>query len=143
MNRKDYFDKMRKWETEGYDVSSLKEKWFPRKGKGSTVWVLGIVVVFISVAGIVIWQLSKPPSPSTPYVASTVTTSLESTPAVSLSAQSSLTTMVSSLTSPQVLIVRYSLATSVNPTNAGIINPNSGTFENGASITLCCAHKGL
>ena len=31
MNRKTYYDKVRKWEAEGYDVSELREKWFHGK----------------------------------------------------------------------------------------------------------------
>ena len=37
MNTKNYKDKLREWEAEGYDVSELREKWFPvRRRRGKT-----------------------------------------------------------------------------------------------------------
>ena len=58
MNRKNYYDKLRKWEAEGYDVSELREKWFPARrgrggshmGKGFPWW--GSIVIVLVVVGI-------------------------------------------------------------------------------------------
>ena len=68
MNRKEYYDKLRKWEAEGYDVSELRQKWFPAiRGRGGShlrMWVSVVAAVFIIVAGVFVWQeVQNQPAP--------------------------------------------------------------------------------
>jgi hypothetical protein len=80
MNRKEYYNKLRKWETEGYNVSELRQKWFPIKKSLAGSWLVAIVAVFIVVVGIVIWQASQSaPSPS-PAVVTTAAPAPTPTP---------------------------------------------------------------
>ena len=64
MNRKEYERKLKQWEAEGYDVSELREKWFPtKKAKGRShirMWLAIVTAVFIIVAGIAVWMASQP-----------------------------------------------------------------------------------
>lgn len=64
MNRNDYKKKLGDWEAEGYDVSELREKWFPsRRGRGRShlgTWLAIVTAVFIVVAGVIIWQVIQP-----------------------------------------------------------------------------------
>ena len=68
MNTKEYEKKLKEWEAEGYDVSELREKWFPsRRGRGGSragIWMSVVVAVFVVVVGVAIWQVSQPPAPA-------------------------------------------------------------------------------
>jgi len=134
MNRKEYYDKLRKWEAEGYDVSELREKWFPartgKSGRHLGIWLSVVVVVFVVVAGVVVWQgtqrsptsipaVKVPFPPTTPLPTTTPEPSPARTP-----------------TPAQVAIARYALSISSNPAGAGSVSPDSGTYDTGASITL-------
>jgi hypothetical protein len=49
MSRKKYYEKLRKWEAEGYNVLELRERWFPAQkvgGEGPKVKVLRFTLVF-------------------------------------------------------------------------------------------------
>ena len=80
MNRKEYHRKLKDWEAEGYDVSELRDKWFPAKrAKGGShigTWLAIVTAVFIIVAGVVIWQVSQTPAlipaPKTVYETETI-----------------------------------------------------------------------
>jgi len=60
MKWREYYEKLRQWEAEGYDVSELKQKWFPenrRGGRSLARIALSLVVVAITmVGGLLIWQ---------------------------------------------------------------------------------------
>lgn len=70
MKRQEYEKKLAKWESEGYEVSELREKWFPAKSKKSSSggkWLAIVaVIVVVIVIGVVVtgWQLSKTPAPA-------------------------------------------------------------------------------
>ena len=137
MNRKEYYDKLRKWEAEGYDVSELREKWFPsRKGKGGShigMWLSVVAVIFIAVAGIVVWQAMQRSPTSVPAIripsSAPTTTTPTPTPAPS---PASATTPIPA----QVAVARYVLSISSNPAGAGNISPSGGTYDSGTSVTV-------
>ena len=69
MKRSEYERKLEKWEAEGYDVSELREKWFP-KAKVRRRWLAVTLAIIILVGGLVelnlhiIWPVSAPtPTP--------------------------------------------------------------------------------
>jgi len=128
MKRKDYYDKLKEWEAEGYDVSELRQKWFPaRRGKGGSrarIWLPVIAAVFIVVAGIVVWQATQPAPTTVPAVR---LPSPAPTPAQTLTPVPAQVPTV---------VARYTLATSSNPGSAGSISPSSGTYNNGTSVTI-------
>ncbi len=61
MKRREYEKKLEEWEAQGYDVSELRNKWFPTKSrKGSIFKWLAISIVIIALAIVITgWQLSK------------------------------------------------------------------------------------
>lgn len=127
MNRKEYSGKLRRWEAEGYDVSELREKWFPAKkvkgGSHIVTWLTVIgVAVFIVVTGVVVWQASQPPAPHptpplvpAPITAPQTTTAPASTPAPP---------------------VAFTLNTTANPSGGGSVSPGSGTYDSNTRVTL-------
>ncbi len=138
MNRKEYYDKLRKWEAEGYDVSELRQKWFPPKrrrgGSQVKIWFSGFVVVFIVVAGIVIWQAMQPSSSSSPEDQNP--SSFLSKTETSTSTSSLSPALVTTTIPPQAAVVRYALSTFCIPTGSGGISPPSGSYDNGTSMKL-------
>ena len=63
MDRKGIEKRIRQWEAEGYDVSELKQKWFPKGAGGrSRTWIVLSVVVVASVVVIALsmWQTAPP-----------------------------------------------------------------------------------
>ncbi len=138
MNRKDFYDKLRKWEAEGYDVSDVREKWFPPKKKknGSRIitWLPVLVVIFIIVAGIVIWQAMQPSPYNIPEVQ--MPSSLLSKTQTSTSTPPLSPAPVTTTIPPQAAVVRYALSTSCNPAGTGDISPSSGSYNSGAKIEL-------
>jgi len=79
MKWREYYDKLRQWEAEGYDVSELKQKWFPEggaRGKSRARTVLSAVVVaLVVVGGFFIWQHRSDAPPDDETVA-TLSTSI-------------------------------------------------------------------
>ena len=125
MKRKEYEEKLRAWEAEGYDVSELREKWFPLKGRKSRIgiWLSLVVVIFIAVAGVVVWQAMQPAPPSVPAVR-----------IPSPAPTTSPTPAPTPIPAP-VAVARYTLATSASPAGAGSVSPGSGTYDTGASVS--------
>lgn len=68
MNRKEYEKKLNKWEAEGYDVSELREKWFPAKKSHIVRWLLIAIAAFIVVSVGLTWQV-WPASPLATFTA--------------------------------------------------------------------------
>jgi hypothetical protein len=64
----DYKRKLKEWEADGYDVSELKDKWFPRKDRRIiALWFTVCIVIIISASLIIIPQWNHPgPEPGIP-----------------------------------------------------------------------------
>ena len=65
MKRREYEKKLREWEAEGYDVSELREKWFPIKKAEVKDYrynrvILALTAIFIVLSSVVVWQAVKP-----------------------------------------------------------------------------------
>lgn len=57
MKRREYEEKLKAWEADGYDVSELREKWFPAKKSHATTWLsILTVILIIVIVTIVVWQ---------------------------------------------------------------------------------------
>ncbi len=64
MNTKEYERKLKAWEAEGYDVSELREKWFPVKKRHLARWLSIGVTICIVIAAVIIWQAAQTPPPT-------------------------------------------------------------------------------
>jgi peptide/nickel transport system substrate-binding protein len=110
----DYERKLREWEAEGYDVSELREKWFPaKKAKGGGHkgrWFITILaIIFVAAGGIFVWQaLPKGNSPQPTKLTETV---------------------------PAPVPI-YALMVSVNPSEGGKVSPDGGSYKSGETVTI-------
>ena len=64
MDRREYEEKLKKWEAEGYDVSELRKRWFPAKiekaRSGGRGWLFGFTLVAVAVIAVFVGiQLGK------------------------------------------------------------------------------------
>ena len=76
MKWRNYYEKLRRWEAEGYDVSDLRQKWFPRGVGSRTRVVLSLIAAsLVVVGGILMWQHISNGSPDDEVVA-TLSTSI-------------------------------------------------------------------
>ncbi len=64
MNRKEYERKLREWEAQGYDVSELREKWFPTRKSHVVRWLSIVVAILLIVAVVAVWQAAQTPAPT-------------------------------------------------------------------------------
>jgi hypothetical protein len=134
VNRKEYRDKLKKWEAEGYNVSELRQKWFPAKSViGSnrfSLWISVIAAVFVIVVGIVVWQTSQPTPAPAPV----------SAPSPSQATEPTTTPTPTPTTTPPtpepLKIIQYILTTSCNPVGSGSISPSGGNYDAGSKVQL-------
>jgi len=136
MSREDYERKLREWEAQGYDVSELRQKWFPaKKAKGKSHkyrWLAIALSITIVAVGIVIWQPWSGAPEATPAPAAPAPAPTAKPTAVPAPAPAPTQT-------PTPAPVNYSLTTLLNPSNdSGRVSlyPNGGTYKSDTEVTL-------
>ena len=132
MKHREYEKKLAVWEAEGYDVSELRQKWFPAiraKGRSPIVmWSVIVTAVFVVVAGTGIWMASQSAAPRpAPAPAPVPKSAMVPAPAPKPAPAPA------PAPAPPVT---FTLNTTANPSRGGSVSPRSGTYKSDTQVTL-------